>query len=253
MLADIQAAKRQQETLRHRDHRPWPLPSGPWVLAQSWEELLFAHWRVPADEMRQLLPDVLSLDLYEGSAWLGITPFRVMGLRPRYTLPLLVISRFCELNVQTYVTFGGKPGIFFFSLDAASRAAVAGARLAYRLPYFYAHMRARWQEGWIDYRSRRLSPDPTVEFGGRYRPRGSCFFTPPGTLEHFLTERYSLYTVKRNRVFRAEIHHPPWPLQEAEAQFEQITVSPLALGGAPLLHFAARQDVLTWPLASVED
>jgi uncharacterized protein len=129
-------AARQAESLRQTDHRPWPLPDRPWLMGQTWEDLLFAHWRVPADELRRLLPRALELDTFADEAWLGITPFRLTGLRARGTVPLPRVSTFLELNVRTYVTVEGKGGIWFFSLDATSALAVAGARRAYHLPYF---------------------------------------------------------------------------------------------------------------------
>jgi uncharacterized protein YqjF (DUF2071 family) len=121
-------------------HRPWPLPSGPWLMAQTWGDLLFAHWTVPAGALRALVPEPLTIDRFDGNAWLAITPFEVSSLRLRGTPPLPWLSRFPELNVRTYVSLGGKPGIWFFSLDAARALAVAAARRTYRLPYFHARM-----------------------------------------------------------------------------------------------------------------
>jgi uncharacterized protein YqjF (DUF2071 family) len=144
---------------------------------------------------------------------------------------------------------GDVPGIWFFSLDAASRLAVSGARTFYRLPYRNAHMRVRNVDGSIDYRSRRL--DGTAMLSVRYRPAGPAFRPTPGTLEHFLTERYALYVVLRNRtIVRGDIHHPPWDLQPAEATFALNTL-PDAAGlelpdRPPLLHYSARQDTLVW-------
>jgi uncharacterized protein YqjF (DUF2071 family) len=236
--------------LREVSHRPWPLPTGPWVMFQSWQNLLFAHWRVDARELRPLIPEALILDEYDGSAWLGLTPFIVRGLRGRFMPPLPGISEFPEMNLRTYVRVGAKPGIFFFTLDAASRLAVAGARLTYRLPYRLADMSIRSDGEWIQYRSRRAGPVP-AELIGRYRPVGDSFEPQPGTREHFLTERYALYTVVRDRILRGEIHHPPWRIHRAEAHFDSNTV--IDAHGIrvepqePLLHFSARQDTLIWP------
>jgi uncharacterized protein len=232
-------------------HRPWPLPRGPWVMFQSWRQLLFAHWPVPFSSLRPLVPDELELEAFDGSAWIGQTPFHLTDLRPRLLPSLPGLSDFPEMNLRTYVRVEDKPGIFFFSLDAASWLAVIGARLGYRLPYFSAEMRIERRDGWLEYRSRRKEPPP-AEFVGRYRPIGDVFHADAGTLEYFLTERYALYTVLRNgRILRGEIHHPPWPLQTAEAEIEHNTV-PAAHGislpdRAPLLHFSARQDTLVWP------
>jgi hypothetical protein len=226
-------------------------------MGQTWERLLFAHWRVPAGAVRKLVPAEVEVDTFDGSAWLGITPFRVDALRLRGLPPAPGISSFLELNVRTYATRDGKPGIWFFSLDAASRLAVEAARRTYRLPYHHARMRADREGDWIRYESTRLGrpPRPYV-FSGRYRPTGPVSPAEPGSLEYFLTERYCLYTVHDERLHRAEIHHPPWPLQPAQASVELNTMPPDALGlpdDPPLLHVAARQDVVIWPLRPVAD
>ena len=115
-------------------HRPWPMPGRSWVMAQTWTDLLFAHWSVAPATLERAVPTQLPLDTFDGRAWIGITPFAVRNTRLRPTLPVPFVSAFPELNVRTYVTVGGKPGIFFFSLDADSMLAVAAARRAYRLP-----------------------------------------------------------------------------------------------------------------------
>lgn len=218
-------------------------------MEQTWNNLLFAHWPVPHEQVRPLVPSVLPLDTFDGQCWVAVTPFHMTGVRPRFVPPLPGISAFPELNVRTYVTYGGKPGVFFFSLDAGSRLAAWGARASYRLPYFYARMRVAEREGWIDYHSLRSHG---AEFRGRYRPVRPVQLRAPGTLEHWLSERYCLYTVVRNSAYRAEIHHEPWPLQDAEAE---ISVNSMAKASnidlpktLPLLHFAMQLQVLIWPL-----
>src|SRR5919204_5477516 len=121
-------------------HRPYPMPAGSWIMAQRWSHLLFAHWPVDIDALRAIVPPSLPLDTFDGAAWLSIVPFYLSHLRPRWLPALPWVSAFPELNVRTYVTLGGKPGIYFFSLDAGSPLAVAGARAIYRLPYFRASM-----------------------------------------------------------------------------------------------------------------
>jgi uncharacterized protein len=211
----LAAVRRQRASLERTDHRPFPLPRGPWVMGQSWIDLLFAHWAVREATLRAAVPAGIPIDTFQGSAWIGITPFEVIAAHPRAVPPLPWLSRFAELNVRTYVTIDGRPGIWFFSLDAA-RTAPAVLRAA-------------------------------------YEPTGPATHPAPGTLEHFLTERYRLYTVDRHaRVRRADIHHPPWPLQPARADLAENTMTD-TLGiplpdQPPLLHYAARQDVLVWPL-----
>lgn len=238
------------------EHRPWPMPRRPWVMAQSWHDLLFAHWPLPVEMLRAVVPSVFSLDTFEGQAWIGVVPFRMSGVRPRAIPALPWLSAFPELNVRTYVTLGGKPGVYFFSLDAGNPVAVAVARRWFHLPYFRARMALRDEGGSIHYRSDRTHRGaPAATFVGRYRPSGEVFRAEPGTLEHFLTERYALYTMNGQRLYRGEIHHVPWPLQLAEAEIEVNTV--VAAHGltlppqAPLLHFARRLDVIVWPLEQV--
>ena len=246
---------RQAASVRKVDHRPWPLPSSSWVMGQTWRDLLFAHWRVEIESLRPLVPDVLEIDTFDGAAWIGVTPFELEELRMRGLPPVPRVSRFLELNVRTYVTLGGKPGVLFFSLDASSLIGVWGARLLYRLPYFHARMSARRDGDWIEFASIRLGAREERSFGISYRPTAEPFRAQPGSLEHFLTERYCLYTVTGHAAaHRAEIHHAPWDLQVAEARIERNTMLPAGLsvaGAAPFLHFASLQDVVVWPLGRV--
>lgn len=235
-------------------HRPWPLPSMPWIMFQSWRRLLFAHWRISTDALRPLVPKELELDEHDGSAWVGLTPFVLASLQMRFFPPVPGLSRFPEMNLRTYVRRGDRAGVFFFSLDAASRTAAAAARLTYRLPYFHADMSVRREGEWVRYTSRRRAS--MAEFSGRYRPLGASFQAAPNSLEAFLTERYALFTVLRSgRVLSADIHHAPWRLRAAEAAIEMNTV-PLANGitflrEPTLLHYSARQDTLVWAPAIV--
>jgi uncharacterized protein len=242
-------ARAHSQVLREQAHRPWPVPDGPWLQGQTWCDLLFAHWAVPEDELRAAVPDVLPIDTFNGQAWIGVTPFEVAGLRLRGMPPPPALSRFAETNVRTYATLDGRPGIYFFSLDAASWAAVAAARASYRLPYFRARMAIERSSEGISYRSARIEGGARLRL--HYRPTGETFNAEPGTLEHFLTERYCLYTVVGGSVRRAEIHHPPWPLQAAQATIDENTMTePAGIRlpeREPLLHYAARQDVVIWP------
>ncbi len=251
----LPAANRQRRTTRETAHRPWPLPADrPWVMGQTWEDLLFAHWPVPAAELRRVLPPQVPLDEHDGTAWLGVTPFEVRGLRGRLTPPAPLASRFGEVNVRTYATVDGKPGIWFFSLDAASWAAVAAARRTYRLPYHRARMRIARDGAGVRFASERVPADaPPAALDLDYAPTGPVFNARAGSLEHFLTERYCLYTLDAaGRLLRADIHHPPWPLQTATATVRDNTMAaPLGLAldrDPPLLHYAARQDVVVWPV-----
>lgn len=243
----------QRRTLEEFDHRPWPVPQRPWLMGQTWRDLFFAHWEVPAGEMRALVPDPLELDEYDGSAWLGITPFGVTGVRPRGGPPPPVLSRFLELNVRTYVRFNDRPGIFFFSLDCTSAAAVAGARRGYLLPYFRAHASTERRAGRVRFNLERVASGDSARavWRGAYWATGSRLPVAEGSLERWLTERYCLYIVRNGRVRRGDIHHRPWRLQPGAAQIDENTMARplgLELRGEPRLHFAARQDTLFWGL-----
>jgi len=243
------AAARQAAVMNEVGHRPWPVPDEPWVQAQTWDDLLFAHWRVDAEELERLLPPELPPDTHDGAAWLGITPFRLRNLRLRGTPPLPRLSFFPELNVRTYATRGGKPGIWFFTLDAASQLAVEAAKRLYKLPYHHARMSAERREPFVHYESARAG----AAFAARYRGEGDGFTAEEGTLEYFLTERYCLYTADGGRLYRAEIHHPPWQLQRGEAHIDLNTMAPLQLPeDEPHLLFSARQDVVVWSLEEVK-
>jgi len=233
-------------------HRPWPLPQGPWVIQFTWQDLLFAHWPVEAEALRALVPAPLELDLFDARAWVGVIPFRMSGVRLRGLPAVPGLAHFPEVNVRTYVRQGGRAGVYFFSLDAASWTACRAARLWYRLPYFHARMQVEAEGEATTYQSiRREGPRP-AEFHARYQPISAPSRAAPGTLAHWLTERYCLFAVDaRGRVHRADIHHAPWPLSEAEAEIARNTLA--AAAGVrlpqqpPLLHFARRLDVLVWP------
>lgn len=239
------------------NHRPWSYPSSPWVMRQVWHDLLFAHWPIPIEQLRSLIPETLQIDTYEGQAWIGIVPFRMSGIRPRWMPVLPWISAFPELNVRTYVIANNKPGVWFFSLEAANPVAVAVARRWYYLPYFHARMLCSGKGDGIVYESRRIHRGaPPATFLGHYWPIGEVFQAESGSLVYWLTERYCLYAADaRQRVYRGEIDHPPWALHRAEAEFVTETMTiPLGIQLPiipPLLHFSRRQEVVVWPLTTV--
>ncbi len=222
---------------------------------QSWQQQLFMHWQVPASVLRPLVPAQLEIDDFNGATYIGLTPFHLTGLRYRFLPPLPVGSDFPEVNLRTYVRFAGKPGVFFFSLDAASRLAVFAARATYHLPYYFAKMSISRQRENVEYRSRRVSA--RAELVMRYHPIGQSFTVPPGSLDHFLIERYALYVVsRRGNVLRGDIHHRPWRLRNAIADIERNTI-PAAHGfetpaRRPLVHYSERQDTVLWGLTAAD-
>ena len=245
----LAAPVRQASTLEETAHRPWSVPDRPWVMGQTWDDLLFVHYRVPVATVRPLVPDGLDVEQHAGSGWLGVTPFVVTGLRARGLPAFPFVSSFRELNVRTYVRRDDKPGVWFFSLDASSQLAVEAARRLYRLPYFHADISVRRRGDEVVY---DCSRHDGKAFSAVYRPGGEVFKADPGSVEHFLTERYCLYAEHEGELHRAEIHHRPWPLQTAEAQIDLNTMPPVKLPDeSPLTHYSARQDVVIWPLEPV--
>ena len=231
-------------------HREWPLPTNPWVLKQSWNDLLFTHWPVARDRLRELVPSFLEIDTFDNEAWLAVTPFRLTDLSPRGMPAMPWISAFNEINVRTYVVCQGVPGVYFFSLDADSAIAVGGASTMFHLPYFLADIRMGDDRGRLTFKSRRISGG-AAEFDVEYAAAGALFEPRRGTLEYFLTERYCLYTQdSAATAYRVEIHHKPWQLQAAEANVAFNSMAEAAgirlPSMAPLVHFARRQDVVTW-------
>jgi uncharacterized protein len=237
--------------LSQSKHRPIPMPTGPWIMAQRWHDLLFAHWPLLPEQIRPLVPPQLELDLFQGKAYVAVTPFHMSGIRARFLPPLPGLSRFLELNVRTYVRYLNVPGVYFFSLDAGSLLAVWGARLGYGLPYRHAKMSVVIESSEITYFSRRLQSPQPAEFRARYWPIAEPRQRENGSMEYFLTERYCLYVVRAGKVYRAHIHHVPWSLQEAEAEIEVNTVAQAAgielPAAKPLLHFSRLMEVMIWP------
>jgi hypothetical protein len=219
-----------------------------------WHDLLFMHWPIDPATIAEKVPGALEIDTFGGSAWIGVVPFRMSSVRPRLVPELPWLSSFPELNVRTYVKRDGRPGVWFLSLDAAQKLAVRVARATFHLPYFHARMTCRERAGWIDYSSERLDPDaPPAAFAARYRPTGPPFLAKPGSLDHFLTARYCLYSQSpARRLFRAEIDHAPWPLQPAECHVDRNTLfaahSLPTRTEPPILHSARRLDVAAWGL-----
>ena len=231
-------------------------PPGWPIMRQHWGKLLFMHWPIPAALLRPLVPDRLSIDTFEGSAFVGVVPFTMWGVRPIFAPPVPGLSAFHELNVRTYVHLNGTPGVWFFSLDAESALAVWGARTFYHLPYFHARMSLKQQEQTILYTSRRThAKAPPAEFDAAWTIGDRLPESTLGSLPFFLTERYCLYAAHRDRLFRCRIFHPPWPLQQAQlTSCHSTMIESHALPtptGDPLLHYAEALQVDIWPLVEV--
>ncbi len=208
----------------------------------TWHDLCFMHWPVDADILARTLPRGVTLDTYGGQAYLGAVPFQMSDVAPRLVPGVPGLSAFPELNLRTYVTAGGEPGVWFYSLDAAQPLAVRLARRFFHLPYFDARMWVSRREGVTRYASLRTHPgEPPARFAAAYRPIGGPIAALPGSLEDWLTHRLNLYSAGvGGRVYRGRIEHHAWPLRRAEAVIRENTLAAalgLNLDGPPhLLH-----------------
>jgi uncharacterized protein YqjF (DUF2071 family) len=242
------------DTLRE----PRPLPPGRWLVSQRWNNLLFAHWPVPASALAPLVPEGLQVDTFQGSAWLGVMPFWMDRIRVRGLPPIPGARSFPDLSLRTYVREErtGTPGVVCLSLDASNLLGVAAGRAFYRLPYHWAEMRMeqRTEREFSFYSRRRFAGRPVV-FKARYHglgPSAKLAECRPGTLEYFLMERYCLFSTSRaGQPIRANLHHSSWPLEEAEAEIEQNDLAEV-LGlrlpdQKPVLHYSRELAVYVWP------
>lgn len=230
------------------EHRPWPLPQGPWRWRQKWLDLGFIHHRVDPAILRPRLPPALEIDTFDGTGWVSLVPFTMaeLGFRSWPSLPTMGI--FPELNVRTYVKAGGKPGVWFFSLDADCLAMVAGARALYALPYHRARMSRGTEAGAMAFASRRCRDG--IRFRARFSAHGPVFAASSGSLEEWLTERYCLYAARGKVIRRLEVHHSKWSLQAADFEieenelFDRAGITPLS--SRPICHFSKGVDVVTF-------
>lgn len=226
-------------------------------MRQWWGKLLFMHWPVAVSALRPLVPPQLSIDTFEGQAWVGVVPFTMWGVRPYFTPPVPGLNSFHELNVRTYVHHQGVPGVWFMSLDINSPVARWGGRQFFFLPYHLADISLRRDGRTILYRSRRAGADaPPAAFDAAWQVGERLPQAQPDSLEFFLTERYCLYSVQREQLYRCRVFHEPWPLSAAEVTAHDSTMLEAAglraPAGAPLLHYAEELKVDVWPLARVE-
>ncbi|TWT75444.1 YqjF family protein [Allorhodopirellula solitaria] len=225
----------------------------------TWSDLLFAHWPVEPDKIASLLPAGVTLDTRGGKAWVGIVPFTMSNVRPRLLPPIRGLSRFLELNVRTYVSVHGKPGVWFFSLDAASPIAVRAARATFNLPYMDAKMAITLgEDDTVEYSSHRTHRgEPAARLDASYVATGEFAQAQPDSLEHWLTARYCLYSVnRRGMIGRGEIDHPPWVLAPASYTERTNTMCRplgLTLPDAPHLLVAKPVDVQAWPVRKCRD
>jgi uncharacterized protein len=218
-----------------------------------WDDLTFLHWRFEPDTVQRLLPAGLTVETFDGAAWVGLVPFFLrVGLPRVSSVPWM--SRFAETNVRTYAqSEDGASGIWFFSLDAARLGAVVVARTSYRLPYFWSRMRIGRSASSISYSCSRRWPSPrgarsdaVIEIGEPFDP------AELSELDHFLTARWTLFSAPRSGLRHASAFHEPWPLHRARVAHlndELVTAAGLPEpSGDPLVHFSPSVEVrIGWP------
>ncbi len=237
--APLAARWRDASSLHSLDHRLSPVATGKWLMAQTWQHVLFAHWPVQPALIRPMLPDGVEPDTFEHQAWLSVVAFDISDVHLRGWPALPGISRFPEINLRTYVRCAGQPGVWFISLDCPNRLAIALARPWYLLPYRYSPLSL----------AGGVCTSPVLS--ARYEPVGDPFYAEPGSLDHWLTERYCYFTRdSRERLYRCDIHHEQWPLQPAMASIFQNLLVPDRSAPAQQ-HYVERVDAVVWPLAPV--
>jgi len=240
--------------LKQTEHRNYPLPEGKWIAMQDWEHLLFMHWRVYSAFIEPHLPKGLELDTFDGEPWISIIPFRVGKMRIRKMPPLPFMYPFVEVNVRTYVKRDGIPGVYFFSMDASKLLAVLGARFA-TLPYFHAKMKLKKKGKKFNFKSIRKDKEKeTLKLS--YQPSGKLFIPEEGTIDHWLMNRFALWSYKYDTLFRGDIHHKQWKVQHADLDIDKETITSFMPNNAsiskPLAHYAKSKRVLIWPLKKAE-
>jgi uncharacterized protein YqjF (DUF2071 family) len=233
-------------------------PRGRPIMHQDWGKLLFMHWRMDEKVLRPLIPEKLTIDTFDGSAWIAIAPFTMWDIRafPPLLPPVPGLSRMHELNVRTYVHHDNVPGVWFFSLDANSAIAVLTARTFFHLPYFNAKMQLEQLGETITYSSRRSDGrGRAADFDATWKIGETLDYSHPGSLEFFLTERYCLYSSHKQKLYRSRIFHEPWPLKKASlSSFNSTMIESHGLPtpqGEPLLHYAEELSVDIWALEEV--
>ncbi len=215
-------------------------PSGPPRGYQRWLDLLFLHWPVPVQAMRALVPKDLELDLYDGHAWVGLVPFEMRGVRPRFA-PKIAAFGFLETNVRTYVRHRGEPGVYFLSLEAASWIGVKLGRWGWGLPYFHADMSISVSNDTFDYASCRADQSK-AELKVSYRRLEPMGPSEPGSPEFYFLERYLLFVSRSGRIQRGQVSHTPYPVHRAELislEDTLVAAAGLEVSGPPVLVHAS--------------
>lgn len=243
--------------IQNNTHRPWPIPSNYWIMNQKWRDVLFSHWPVSPEALKPYIPAPLKLDTFDSFGWIGIVLFAMDGIYPRGFPFLSLVPKFAEVNVRTYVHYNGKPGVLFMSLDVGDWASLNIAKRWYHLPYSQANVSYQQKHHVFHFEGRRKEQNNIpVLLRGSFTPHSEIFFPKEGRIDHWVTERYCLYsTDKRGNLFRGEIHHPPWPLQKADVDIIENTLfTPFQLdmeGEKPLSHYSKGVDTVFWNIKKI--
>ncbi|KAB2334776.1 DUF2071 domain-containing protein [Cytobacillus depressus] len=238
-------------------HRPWQLPSKHWIMRQTWSNLFFTHWPIAPEILRPYIPQSLQIDTFNRYAWVGIILFVMEGIYPRGLNYKSILPSFPEINVRTYVQCDDKPGIYFLSIDVGDWASYTIAKRWFRLPYFSSHVSFQKEDQTFQFGSKRKgNSNSPITFNGKYIPLPKIFYPKKGTLDHWLTERYCLYSKdQRGNLYCGEIHHRPWPLQYAESEIHMNTLlSPFNIDlneVKPISHYSKGVDSLIWNIKKV--
>ncbi|MDP5274186.1 YqjF family protein [Chengkuizengella axinellae] len=246
------------ELLKSTQHREFSVPAKHWVMKQTWNDLLFAHWPIRVNDIRDHIPASLTIDTFDGFAWIGVVPFHMSNIRMRFLPPVPFASSFPEINVRTYVKFKGKAGVFFFSLDAMNHLAVYIARKLFSLNYYYAQIVHSNHSDTYYYESKRMDKDKVLTgFTGVYKPISKPFRSTRDSIDYWLTERYCLFCNDEKYLYRGDIHHVPWQLQHVDADITNNSMTlPIGINlplEKPIFHFSKKLDALLWSLTKVAD
>ncbi|PLR78979.1 DUF2071 domain-containing protein [Bacillus sp. V3-13] len=241
------------DELKLTKHRLFPLPDRPWLMIQRWDHVFFYHWAIPSSLLKDHIPKQLELDEFDGVAWLGIVHFEVNKLKVRGIPRFPFLEGFLELNVRTYVKYRGKPGIYFFNLDASSPIVVFLAKTGYLLPYRKAELNSLKTEKGFKFRNKRIvSKEKTEKFSAIIQQTEALYYSQEGSLDHWLTERYCAWTSIGSKLCRVDIHHLKWRLSRAKAEIKANTMASFLpswrFDTEPLVHYSPSKEAYFWPL-----
>jgi hypothetical protein len=231
--------------LADNQHRPWPIPTGQWQYYQEWNNALFLHWIVPVELIRDLVPAELPIDTFEGKAWVSLVAFTMEKIRPRLLPSLNYISNFHEINLRTYVNYKGKSGVYFLNIEAEKALSTFIARQLSGLPYEKAEIR-RFVKG-TDYSYTSVNKGKNFKFNTDFTLGNKI--ESKSDLDKWLTERYSLYLKKDNKLYRYQIHHAEWPLHNVAVNKLECNyaIKQMVLNNTPpLQHYSKGIRVIAW-------